>query len=976
MASSGYPYKLSRGEERRLVSNLKRSTASHLTPGNAHVKNPSIAAGSEITQAKSVRESSDDSIGFTRVAEPSIGNSRDVRQSAGKRQLASANETVRKTSATGPNSGDAATPADGKKTRRGQHGNDAVSASGRGPCASATGRYSDSVEPAGRQPAAEVNQAVASRDGGVSRNPVARTRLAPTFSASHVPPAAADSGAMASHSDLPQNISLSQQRPAAPGGNQIRATSSPMTDLAERKDRRLRQKPRPWLRADSSEDECADRGDERLGSERRRSRTSPDNNDSFEETDNTTSGYDQSSSDSSATTPEDAGGAAGDCPDSDYLASLSSEQLEGLVSQSPGSDVPPTHLQYRGSAARPFTGRSQPSGAEAAAATDFGTPDAAGDDLAEQIELEKTLEASLAFTRSQRRSAQSRSVPLPASRAQNAGTQRTSKQPQATVKSVAKVAPSLGLASTERRHQQQKQQEYLSDVEPRLPSSKDNIDFDRIQTRVMHEVKAHNLKSDWSTRPEQFLDPSDGIQYAHGCEHSESLEFDGLLLDFGGYRLPQQGDAEWTDSNVMIRPMPFYSCLHRLPVSEADKRGRVHARAWDEASGRAVVSSDITVPVRYAVCVRGPLELDDGVNAEVEIEGPGKAAAENIARICRSLEFRAYKTYGDPALQEVRIDIRVLEETDAVNCLNAIRDQIHGMYYRREATRLEEWRVRFRDLAPREGSSFTNAKSWYGCAMNAAHQLAAKSIFNFYNFARSPSQVDLHHLRVHHREAEAHLKQAMVGISEMAVDSRESEKYLEVIAGKGIHSRDNQDGRLVKEVKRLLRAWHKQPPSGVSHYIQVREVNQGSFLVLFAPYNGPSPCFGVFYCHIAEDDEDTEFTQWQRPCHHTWDSIRVFVDIDKRTQKPVKNWRQRCYRCFKRNDRMDVECLRWMEPVMLSQRRPSHRLGRLFVMEYSDNAHRTYATHDPELCELCLHLQRTGNGQKSCDTLPRAIRYR
>lgn len=108
----------------------------------------------------------------------------------------------------------------------------------------------------------------------------------------------------------------------------------------------------------------------------------------------------------------------------------------------------------------------------------------------------------------------------------------------------------------------------------------------------------------------------------------------------------------------------------------------------------------------------------------------------------------------------------------------------------------------------------------------------------------------------------------------------------QVIAGKGLHSREKQKGKLVAHVKHLLRRWHKDPPKGISPY-EVLPVNQGSFLVRFELYCGPSPCFGVFFCH---DDEVSDATSTQRNnrCGHTWDSTRVIVDICKDKCEPAK----------------------------------------------------------------------------------------
>ena len=60
----------------------------------------------------------------------------------------------------------------------------------------------------------------------------------------------------------------------------------------------------------------------------------------------------------------------------------------------------------------------------------------------------------------------------------------------------------------------------------------------------------------------------------------------------------------------------------------------------------------------------------------------------------------------------------------------------------------------------------------------------------------------------------------------------------------------------VPTVDKLLKEWQESEENGIAN-AEFKPIKPGSFLMVFAPYEGTSPCYGWFYCN---------------KCNNTWHS--------------------------------------------------------------------------------------------------------
>lgn len=87
----------------------------------------------------------------------------------------------------------------------------------------------------------------------------------------------------------------------------------------------------------------------------------------------------------------------------------------------------------------------------------------------------------------------------------------------------------------------------------------------------------------------------------------------------------------------------------------------------------------------------------------------------------------------------------------------------------------------------------------------------------------------------------------------------------------------------------MLKKWQEDPPRGVQRSIGIWGLNGGAVLVQFAEYRGPSPCYGWFYDDegqkmvVSRKGQKGKAKPKHKPCQHTWESSRVFVDLDEKT---------------------------------------------------------------------------------------------
>ena len=98
----------------------------------------------------------------------------------------------------------------------------------------------------------------------------------------------------------------------------------------------------------------------------------------------------------------------------------------------------------------------------------------------------------------------------------------------------------------------------------------------------------------------------------------------------------------------------------------------------------------------------------------------------------------------------------------------------------------------------------------------------------------------------------------------------------------------NKEAKLLPEVERLLTEWKDAGTNGMAN-TNVEPINPGSFLVVFATYDGESPCYGWFFCY---------------KCLNTWHSRLVTLTSTERYVGCVCAYacvRVRVFRCAKLN---------------------------------------------------------------------------
>lgn len=289
-----------------------------------------------------------------------------------------------------------------------------------------------------------------------------------------------------------------------------------------------------------------------------------------------------------------------------------------------------------------------------------------------------------------------------------------------------------------------------------------------------------------SEEDQVFLISGNESDRQHGCTHDDSHGLSACIKEFGGMRFPERGSEEEESSQIMVRQLPFYACLHEDRTSAADRerQSKGYLKRWDTETNRWVLDSKLIAPQRYSIFLRGPM-MSSKTNSPVQfmqfIEDGDVAARNNFCRISvavpNSLNIADIPSSSE-LWQEVRVDFCVYAVEEARDGFAGLQDHVMGLYFRNEASRLDKWRIHYRNEKGVEGSH--ELMESYASSMNAAHRIAANHIFHFYNTGLSEFQVDLHHLRVHRFEAEHRLLEAMQRVSSTDVDPQKSEKYLEV----------------------------------------------------------------------------------------------------------------------------------------------------------------------------------------------------
>jgi len=203
-------------------------------------------------------------------------------------------------------------------------------------------------------------------------------------------------------------------------------------------------------------------------------------------------------------------------------------------------------------------------------------------------------------------------------------------------------------------------------------------------------------------------------------------------------------------------------------------------------------------------------------------------------------------------------------------------------HYRGQANQFGDARAMWRDKAKEahrreeyaESQRCKVIKEKYGELMNECHNEASDAIYDFYNYDRSESEIDLHGQLVANEQSLNNLRMQLLGKTKGEVSDheknrieriieeirekgdeairkvrehlknfdhveaqREDRDWVEIIVGAGRHSHDRCQ-KIRPKVEEFLKKM------GYSYI----ECNPGSLLITFTEYSGEEPCLANFLC--------------------------------------------------------------------------------------------------------------------------------